>query len=113
VWKTDSLFLLLQKDLRPSDVGNLGRIILPKKESESHLPCLTLKEGVLVSMEDFDTGMTWTFRYRYWPNNRSRMYLLENTGEFVKAHGLEEGDLLIIYRHLQEKFVSSSLLPLL
>jgi hypothetical protein len=26
----DSLTLLLQKELRPSDVGNLGRIILPK-----------------------------------------------------------------------------------
>lgn len=26
----DSLTALLQKELRPSDVGNLGRIILPK-----------------------------------------------------------------------------------
>ncbi len=30
VWKTDSLHLLLQKDLQPSDIGSLGRIILPK-----------------------------------------------------------------------------------
>jgi hypothetical protein len=29
-WKTDSLHLLLQKDLQPSDIGSLGRIILPK-----------------------------------------------------------------------------------
>jgi hypothetical protein len=79
-WKTDSLHLLLQKDLQPSDIGSLGRIILPKKESEVHLPSLTLK-GVFISMEDFDTRMTWSFRYRYWPNNRSRMYLLEGTGE--------------------------------
>jgi len=99
VWKTDSLFLLFQKDLRPSDVGSLGRIVLPKKESETHLPYLTSKDGILVSMDDFDTGMAWSFRYRYWPNNRSRMYLLENTGEFVKAHDLERGDLLIIYRN--------------
>jgi hypothetical protein len=64
VWKTDSLFLLFQKDLRPSDVGSLGRIVLPKKESETHLPYLTSKDGILVSMDDFDTGMAWSFRYR-------------------------------------------------
>ncbi|CAK9217620.1 unnamed protein product [Sphagnum jensenii] len=102
--KTDSLHLLLQKDLRPSDIGSLGRIILPKKESELHLPSLTLK-GVFISMEDFDTRMTWSFQYRYWPNNRSRMYLLEGTGEFVKAHDLEEGDLLMIYKNRQGNFV--------
>ncbi|CAK9881109.1 unnamed protein product [Sphagnum jensenii] len=105
VWKTDSLFLLFQKDLRPSDVGSLGRIVLPKKESETHLPYLTSKEGILVSMDDFDTGMAWSFRYRYWPNNRSRMYLLENTGEFVKTHDLEQGDLVIIYRNPLGNFV--------
>jgi uncharacterized protein (DUF1684 family) len=82
-WKTDSLHLLLQKDLQPSDIGSLGRIILPKKESEVHLPSLTLK-GVFISMEDFDTRMTWSFQYRYWPNNRSRMYLLEGTGLFFQ-----------------------------
>ncbi|KAH9571163.1 hypothetical protein CY35_02G079100 [Sphagnum magellanicum] len=82
VWKTDSLHLLLQKDLQPSDIGSLGRIILPK-ESEVHLPSLTLK-GVLISMEDFDTRMTWSFRYRYWPNNRNRTYLLEGTGLFFQ-----------------------------
>lgn len=30
VFNMDSLTALLQKELRPSDVGNLGRIILPK-----------------------------------------------------------------------------------
>ncbi len=35
VWKTDSLFLLFQKDLRPSDVGSLGRIVLPKVRDSS------------------------------------------------------------------------------
>ncbi|KAH8970265.1 hypothetical protein BDL97_02G080000 [Sphagnum fallax] len=81
-WKTDSLHLLIQKDLQPSDIGSLGHIILPK-ESELHLPSLTLK-GVFISMEDFDTRMTWSFQYRYWPNNRSRMYLLEGTGLFFQ-----------------------------
>jgi hypothetical protein len=41
------------------------------------------------------------FAYRYWPNNRSRMYLIENTGVFVRSHQLEEGDLLILYRNVE------------
>ncbi|KAJ7541666.1 hypothetical protein O6H91_10G069900 [Diphasiastrum complanatum] len=77
-----NLKLLLQKELKPSDVGNLGRIVLPKKEAEIHLPYLTAREGVAIPMEDMKTTQIWNFRYRYWPNNKSRMYLLESTGNF-------------------------------
>jgi len=105
VQNADMLTFLLQKELRPSDVGNLGRIILPKKEAEMHLPILALREGVLLQMEDFDSGHCWNIRYRFWPNNKSRMYLLENTGEFVKQHHLQEGDLLILYRNQQGNYV--------
>ncbi|KAH8948767.1 hypothetical protein BDL97_11G111000 [Sphagnum fallax] len=76
----DSLLFLLHKELRPSDVSNLGRIVLPKKEAEHHLPFLAAREGQSIAMEDFDSGKIWTFRYRFWPNNKSRMYLLEITG---------------------------------
>ncbi|CAM6008922.1 unnamed protein product [Sphagnum balticum] len=98
---TGTLVLLLHKLLQPSDVTSLGRIVLPKKEAESCLPYLTVKEGMSLAMEDFDTGKTWKVRYRYWPNNRSRMYLIENTGVFVRSHQLEEGDLLILYRNVE------------
>ncbi|KAG0581428.1 hypothetical protein KC19_4G250700 [Ceratodon purpureus] len=120
----DSLTLLLQKELRPSDVGNLGRIILPKKEAEQHMPFLAMRGGVAIQMEDFDTGHSWNLRYSvtpppklgssplvtsgtssFWPNNKSRMYLLENTGEFVKSHRLAEGDLLVLYRNQQGAYV--------
>jgi hypothetical protein len=88
----DMLTFLLQKELRPSDVGNLGRIILPKvsnlfqniciftsgkdvlivmssfvllqKEAEMHLPILALREGISLQMEDFDSGYCWNIRYR-------------------------------------------------
>ncbi|KAH9566452.1 hypothetical protein CY35_04G130100 [Sphagnum magellanicum] len=76
----DALVFLLHKELRPSDVSNLGRIVLPKKEAEYHLPFLQAREGMSLAMEDFDSGKIWTFRYRFWPNNKSRMYLLELTG---------------------------------
>uniref|UniRef100_A0A453S572 TF-B3 domain-containing protein n=1 Tax=Aegilops tauschii subsp. strangulata TaxID=200361 RepID=A0A453S572_AEGTS len=37
--------------------------------------------------------------FRFWPNNKSRMYILDSTSEFVKTHGLQAGDALIIYKN--------------
>ncbi|CAI9770622.1 unnamed protein product [Fraxinus pennsylvanica] len=97
-WKTEkNLKFLLQKVLKQSDVGNLGRIVLPKKEAESHLPELESRDGISITMEDIGTSRVWNMRYRFWPNNKSRMYLLENTGDFVRVNGLQEGDFIVIY----------------
>ncbi|XP_024980777.1 B3 domain-containing transcription factor ABI3 isoform X2 [Cynara cardunculus var. scolymus] len=92
-----NLKFLLQKVLKQSDVGSLGRIVLPKKEAESHLPDLDSRDGISIAMEDIGTSQVWNMRYRFWPNNKSRMYLLENTGDFVKANGLQEGDFIVLY----------------
>ncbi|KAF9663507.1 hypothetical protein SADUNF_Sadunf17G0057700 [Salix dunnii] len=43
---------------------------------------------------------TWKW---YWPNNNSRMYVLENTGDFVNAHGLELGDFIMVYQDNQSQ----------
>ncbi|XP_022849472.1 B3 domain-containing transcription factor ABI3-like [Olea europaea var. sylvestris] len=97
-WKTEkNLKFLLQKVLKQSDVGNLGRIVLPKKEAENHLPELESRDGISIAMEDIGTSRVWNMRYRFWPNNKSRMYLLENTGDFVRLNGLQEGDFIVIY----------------
>ncbi|KAI3449861.1 hypothetical protein Pfo_006526 [Paulownia fortunei] len=97
-WKTEkNLKFLLQKVLKQSDVGNLGRIVLPKKEAETHLPELESRDGISIAMEDIGTSRVWNMRYRFWPNNKSRMYLLENTGDFVRVNGLQEGDFIVIY----------------
>ncbi|XP_074266524.1 B3 domain-containing transcription factor ABI3-like [Silene latifolia] len=97
-WKTEkNLRFLLQKVLKQSDVGNLGRIVLPKKEAEMHLPELEARDGIPIAMEDIGTSRVWNMRYRFWPNNKSRMYLLENTGDFVRSNGLQEGDFIVIY----------------
>ncbi|KAL3531145.1 hypothetical protein ACH5RR_010467 [Cinchona calisaya] len=92
-----NLKFLLQKVLKQSDVGNLGRIVLPKKEAETHLPELESRDGIPIAMEDIGTSNVWNMRYRFWPNNKSRMYLLENTGDFVRVNGLQEGDFIVIY----------------
>ncbi|KAJ1254976.1 hypothetical protein BS78_K303300 [Paspalum vaginatum] len=92
------LRVLLQKELRNSDVNQLGRIILPKKEAESYLPVLIAKDGISLCMHDLLNAQLWTFKYRYWPNNKSRMYVLENTGDYVKGHDLQQGDFIVIYK---------------
>ncbi|XP_042012061.1 B3 domain-containing transcription factor ABI3-like [Salvia splendens] len=97
-WKTEkNLKFLLQKVLKQSDIGNLGRIVLPKKEAESHLPELETRDGISIAMEDIGTSRVWNMRYRFWPNNKSRMYLLENTGDFVRVNELQQGDFIVIY----------------
>ncbi|XP_042515602.1 uncharacterized protein LOC122089903 isoform X2 [Macadamia integrifolia] len=89
--------VLVQKELRNTDVGNLGRIVLPK-DAEANLPTLVAKDGLFLQMEDMTYSINWKFKYRYWPNNRSRMYVMENTGDFVRMHNLQTGDFFIVYK---------------
>ncbi|XP_039134321.1 putative B3 domain-containing protein Os04g0676650, partial [Dioscorea cayenensis subsp. rotundata] len=96
-----SLIRILQKELTNSDVSNVGRIVLPKKEAEANLPQLGEKAVMVLHMKDFVFPHTWSFKYRYWPNNKSRMYVLETTGDFVRAHGLRTGDFFVIYKNIE------------
>ncbi|TXG54929.1 hypothetical protein EZV62_020185 [Acer yangbiense] len=97
------LTFLFQKELKNSDVSSLRRMILPKKAAETHLPVLESKEGIVISMDDLDGLHMWSFKYRFWPNNNSRMYVLENTGEFVNTHGLQFGDFVAVYQDIENK----------
>jgi len=36
-----------------------------QKEAEAYLPHLVATEGLLLTMADYDTSQSWTFRYRY------------------------------------------------
>ncbi|KAF8108146.1 hypothetical protein N665_0114s0037 [Sinapis alba] len=97
---TGKLRFLFQKELKNSDVSSLRRMILPKKAAEAHLPALEYKEGIPLEMEDLDGLHVWTFKYRFWPNNNSRMYVLENTGDFVNTHRVQPGDFIMLYQYL-------------
>ncbi|XP_034695072.1 B3 domain-containing transcription factor FUS3-like [Vitis riparia] len=97
---------LFQKELKYSDVSSTKRIVIPKALAETYLPTLYTIEGTLISMEDMDGLGTWTFRFRYWINNLTRMYVLENTGEFIRAHGLCANDFIILYKdNRNDKYV--------
>ncbi|KAK8716935.1 hypothetical protein V6N13_044225 [Hibiscus sabdariffa] len=87
-----------------------------RRAAEAHLPVLESKEGILISMDDLDGLHVWSFKYRqvllcslsylsrkFWPNNNSRMYVLENTGEFVSTHGLQLGDFIMVYQDSQNQ----------
>ncbi|KAM5588190.1 B3 domain-containing transcription factor LEC2-like [Rosa sericea] len=83
--------------LKNSDVGSLGRIVLPKKEAEKYLPSLSDKEGIELRIRDALSTQEWGLKYKYWSNNKSRMYVLENTGDFVRQTGVEVGDSIHLY----------------
>ncbi|KAH7546026.1 hypothetical protein FEM48_Zijuj01G0157100 [Ziziphus jujuba var. spinosa] len=91
------LRVLLKKELKYSDIGSLGRIVLPKREAEENLPVLFDKEGIQVMVRDVYSNQEWGLKYKYWSNNKSRMYVLENTGDFAKENGLEIGDCITLY----------------
>ncbi|GMP29982.1 hypothetical protein CsSME_00004858 [Camellia sinensis var. sinensis] len=97
------LLVVSDKELQTSDVGSLRRMIVPKKAAEDYLPTLTEKEGFFMRMDDMDGLHVWSFKFRYWPNNTSRMYVLENTGEFVNTHALKQGDYMMMYQDQQNQ----------
>ncbi|GAQ81185.1 hypothetical protein KFL_000730220 [Klebsormidium nitens] len=88
---------LFEKVLTASDTSPLGRIILPKSQAELHLPKVLDKEGGLITVEDADRNR-WQLRYRFWPNNKSRIYVFEHTADFVQSRGLRPGDYLVVCR---------------
>ncbi|KAI5351825.1 hypothetical protein L3X38_004716 [Prunus dulcis] len=40
----------------------------------------------------------WTFKFRYWANNTSRMYLFDNTRSLIEIHNLGVGDSLFLFK---------------
>ncbi|KAK1308039.1 hypothetical protein QJS10_CPA09g01408 [Acorus calamus] len=65
---------LFEKTLSASDASRVGRLVLPKRCAE-------------------DTkGKEWTCQFRFWPNNNSRMYVLEGVTPCMQSMQLEAGD---------------------
>ncbi|CAH9138767.1 unnamed protein product [Cuscuta epithymum] len=63
----------------------------------SPVPRLDSRLGISIPMEDMCISCVWDFKFRFWQNDRSKMYVLENTGEFVRTNELQEGDFVFIY----------------
>ncbi|CAB4264109.1 unnamed protein product [Prunus armeniaca] len=98
VFNPELMRLLFEKKLQNSDVSSTGRIVIPKREAEVHFPVLEGRDGLWMHLDDMDFMHVWTFKFRYWPNNTSRMYLFDNTRSLIEIHNLGVGDSLFLFK---------------
>ncbi|EOA38887.1 hypothetical protein CARUB_v10011257mg [Capsella rubella] len=99
---------LFQKELTPSDVGKLNRLVIPKKYAVKYMPSISddqneKEEGEIGgAVEDleivfYDRAMRqWKFRYCYWKSSQSFVFT-RGWNSFVKERNLKEKDVIIFY----------------
>ncbi|KAJ1700708.1 hypothetical protein LUZ63_000487 [Rhynchospora breviuscula] len=88
---------LFEKMLSASDAGRIGRLVLPKKCAEAYFPAISQPEGLPLTVQDA-SGKEWQFQFRFWPNNNSRMYVLEGVTPCIQAMQLQAGDTVTFSR---------------
>ncbi|KAI4296631.1 hypothetical protein L6164_036576 [Bauhinia variegata] len=88
---------LFQKTLSASDAGRIGRLVLPKKCAEAYFPPISQPEGLPLKILDAK-GKEWIFQFRFWPNNNSRMYVLEGVTPCIQSMQLQAGDTVTFSR---------------
>ncbi|KAE8686420.1 AP2/ERF and B3 domain-containing transcription factor [Hibiscus syriacus] len=91
-----SCMQLFQKELTPSDVGKLNRLVIPKKYAVKHFPPVG---GVVEDIElvFYDKLMVrWKFRYWYWRSSQSFVFT-RGWRRFVKEKKLGEKDTVTFY----------------
>ncbi|MBA0853376.1 hypothetical protein Goshw_016568 [Gossypium schwendimanii] len=97
---------LFQKELTPSDVGKLNRLVIPKKHAVKHFPHIendhqtfTTANGGCEDVElvFYDTSMKmWRFRYCYCKSSQSFVFT-RGWNRFVKDKKLKEKDAIAFY----------------
>nr|GMD15731.1 B3 domain-containing transcription repressor VAL1-like [Ipomoea batatas] len=88
---------LFEKVLSASDAGRIGRLVLPKACAEAYFPAINHSEGIAIRVQDIK-GQEWTFQFRFWPNNNSRMYVLEGVTPCIQSMQLQAGDTVTFSR---------------
>ncbi|XP_074267800.1 B3 domain-containing transcription repressor VAL1-like isoform X2 [Silene latifolia] len=88
---------LFEKILSASDASRIGRLVLPKACAETYFPSINHSEGLPLKVQDVK-GNEWTFQFRFWPNNNSRMYVLEGVTPCIQAMELQAGDTVTFSR---------------
>ncbi|XP_073025859.1 B3 domain-containing protein Os07g0563300-like [Primulina eburnea] len=92
---------LFEKTLSASDAGRIGRLVLPKKCAEAYFPPIAQPEGLPLEVLDVK-GKEWVFQFRFWPNNNSRMYVLEGITPCIQSLRLQAGDVVTFSRLMPE-----------
>ncbi|XP_027907255.1 B3 domain-containing transcription repressor VAL2-like isoform X4 [Vigna unguiculata] len=88
---------LFEKMLSASDAGRIGRLVLPKACAEAYFPQISQPEGLPLRIQDVK-GKEWMFQFRFWPNNNSRMYVLEGVTPCIQSMQLQAGDTVTFSR---------------
>ncbi|KAK4345509.1 hypothetical protein RND71_035685 [Anisodus tanguticus] len=88
---------LFEKVMSASDAGRIGRLVLPKACAEAYFPPISQPEGLPLRIQDVK-GKEWVFQFRFWPNNNSRMYVLEGVTPCIQSMQLQAGDTVTFSR---------------
>lgn len=110
---------LFQKELTPSDVGKLNRLVIPKKHASRYFPCVAgvTDEGDNTNNNYYynyhnnnmdvnsDTELmfydklmrSWKFRYCYWRSSQSFVFT-RGWNRFVKDKNLRAKDVIVFYK---------------
>ncbi|KAL2323820.1 hypothetical protein Fmac_022878 [Flemingia macrophylla] len=87
---------LFQKELTPSDVGKLNRLVIPKKHAVTYFPYAN-DESVDVEVVFYDKLMRlWKFRYCYWKSSQSYVFT-RGWNRFVKDKNLKAKDIVAFF----------------
>lgn len=58
---------------------------------QAYFPAISQPEGLPLKVQDA-SGKEWIFQFRFWPNNNSRMYVLEGVTPCIQSMQLQAGD---------------------
>lgn len=75
---------------------------------QAYFPSISQPEGLPLKVQDAK-GKEWIFQFRFWPNNNSRMYVLEGVTPCIQSMQLQAGD---IGMHITIKMTHHSLLKI-
>ncbi|KAL2924763.1 B3 domain-containing transcription repressor VAL2 [Bienertia sinuspersici] len=99
--KSGRIFLF-EKKLTPSDCDlRVGRLLLPKLHAEKLIHQPPAQRKKLVVINDTEGGF-WNFTMRWWPNKRSRKYVLDGARQCREKMQWNVGDILKFYRQLSD-----------
>ncbi|XVF06148.1 hypothetical protein REPUB_Repub06bG0022600 [Reevesia pubescens] len=98
---------LFQKELTPSDVGKLNRLVIPKKYAVKYFPLVSGSEkenfeadgnkGNDAELVFYDKFMRlWKFRYCYWNSSQSFVFT-RGWNRFLKENELKANDVISFY----------------
>ncbi|XP_065859790.1 AP2/ERF and B3 domain-containing transcription factor At1g51120 [Euphorbia lathyris] len=93
-----SCMQLFQKELTPSDVGKLNRLVIPKKFAVKYFPYMNGSEDEEdIELVFYDGAIKcWKFRYCYWKSSQSFVFT-RGWNRFVKEKNLKEKDIVTFY----------------